>query len=53
MRLAGLVPVSAQETVPILKEEDKASFYKRIKVMERKFYANVLKRVMNQPEKGS
>ncbi len=43
MRLAGLVPVSAQETVPILKEEDTASFYKRKKLWNANFMQTFLR----------
>ena len=43
-------PVLAQEIVPILEGDDTASLHERIKVIERKLYVSVIKRIMNEPD---
>ena len=46
-------PILAQETVPILEGDDTASLHERIKIIERKLYVSVIKRIMNEPDYGS
>ena len=43
-------PILAQETVPILEGDNTASLHERIKMIERKLYVNVIKRIMNEPD---
>lgn len=43
-------PILAQETVPILEGDDTASLHERIKIIERKLYVSVIKRIMNEPD---
>ena len=43
-------PILAQETVPILEGDNTASLHERIKIIERKLYVNVIKRIMNEPD---
>ena len=43
-------PILAQETVPILKGDNTASLHERIKMIERKLYVSVIKRIMNEPD---
>tara|TARA_X000000368_G_scaffold47850_1_gene34140 strand:- start:940 stop:1503 length:564 start_codon:yes stop_codon:yes gene_type:complete len=45
-------PILAQETVPILEGDDVASLHERIKIIERKLYVSVIKRIMNEPDYG-
>ena len=46
-------PILAQETVPILEGDNTASLHERIKIIERKLYVSVIKRIMNEPDYGS
>jgi len=46
-------PILAHETVPILEGDDTASLHERIKIIERKLYVSVIKRIMNEPDYGS
>ena len=46
-------PILAQETVPILEGDNTASLHERIKIVERKLYVSVIKRIMNEPDYGS
>ena len=43
-------PILAQETVPILEGDNTASLHERIKIIERKLYVSVIKRIMNEPD---
>ncbi|HJL91439.1 MAG: phosphoribosylglycinamide formyltransferase [Acidimicrobiales bacterium] len=43
-------PILAQETVPILEGDNTASLHERIKIVERKLYVSVIKRIMNEPD---
>ena len=43
-------PILAQETVPILEGDNTASLHERIKMIERKLYVSVIKRIMNEPD---
>ena len=43
-------PILTQETVPILEGDNTASLHERIKIVERKLYVSVIKRIMNEPD---
>ena len=42
--------ILAQEIVPILEGDDTSSLHERIKIIERKLYVSVIKRIMNEPD---
>ncbi len=43
-------PILAQETARILEGDNTASLHERIKIVERKLYVSVIKRIMNEPD---